>query len=68
MFLPAGSPLNGYGVDIVVGTASACAAFAALPGSSQCAQARAFALPDGPYFYLGPASALGMTAAPACAA
>jgi hypothetical protein len=68
LFLPAGSPLNREGVDIVVATASACAAFAALPGSSQCAQARAFALPNGPYFYLGPASALGMTAAPACAA
>ena len=68
LFLPAGSPLNREGVDIVVATASACAAFSALPDSSQCAQARAFALPGGPYFFLGPAAALGMTAAPACAA
>ena len=65
MFLPAASPLNPDGLDVIVATAAACRAFAALPGSAQCA-ARTFFLEGSLYYYLGAASALGMTAAPAC--
>ena len=65
MFLPAASPTNSDGVDIIVATAAACRAFAALPGSAQCT-VRTFFLDGSLYYYLGTASALGMTAAPAC--
>ncbi len=67
LILPAASPANPDSVDIVVATAAACRAFAALPGSAQCS-ARTFYAGGALYFYLGTASALGMTAAPACGA
>ena len=67
VYLPASSPLNGLGVDVIVASASACAAFAATPGAAaQCSPALPFALPGGAYTYLGTAASLGMTAAPSC--
>ena len=66
VFLPAAAPINSYGVDIIVACASACAAYSANGAATQCTGAT-FALPDGTYYYLGTASALGMTAAPTCA-
>ena len=67
VLLPAASPLNTYGVDIVVATASACAAFSSNAAATQCS-AFSYALSSGTYYYLGPASALGMTSTPSCAA
>ena len=67
VFLPASSPLNTYGVDIIVASASACAAYSSALGSAKCT-ASMYALPDGTYYFLGLASDLGMTAAPSCAA
>ena len=67
VLLPAASPLNGYGVDIIVASPAACAAFAATAAASRCG-AFSYALPGGTYFYLGAADALGMVAAPACGA
>ena len=67
ILLPAASPLNTYGVDIVVSTASACAAFAANAAATQCS-AFSYALASGTYYYLGTAAALGMAATPGCAA
>ena len=66
MFLPAASPLNSFGVDIIVASPAACAAFAANFAASQCG-ALAYALSAGTYYYLGTAAALGMTATPSCA-
>ena len=67
VFLPAASPLNTFGVDIIVASESACAAFTANAAASTCSTS-AYALPEGTYYYLGPAAALSMTAAPACGA
>jgi hypothetical protein len=66
VFLPAASPLNAIGVDIVVASPAACAAFAAAFSASQCS-ALTYALSTGTYYYLGTAAALGMTATPSCA-
>ena len=67
VFLPAATPLNTYGVDVIVATPAACAAFAANGAAATCS-ARTFVLPGGTYYYLGTASALGMAPAPSCAA
>ena len=67
VFLPAASPLNAYGVDVIVASAPACAAFAANFAAAQCSPL-AYALSGGTYHYLGTASALGMTATPSCGA
>ena len=66
LFLPAASPLNTAGGDVILASPSACAAYAALGGAVQCARERAFATDVGIMFYLGPAPALGMVPAPAC--
>ena len=66
MLLPATSPLNALGQDIIVASPGACAAIAAAPGAAQCALAQPYALPSGTFFYLGTAAALGMVATPAC--
>ncbi len=66
VFLPAASPLNANGVDIIVASPSACAAFSANFAAAQCAP-QAYTLSTGTYFYLGTAAALGMTATPSCA-
>jgi hypothetical protein len=68
VFLPAAAPLNTFGVDVILATPSACAAYARAASPFQCSLARAFPLPGGAYYYLAPAAALGMTATPACAA
>ncbi len=68
LFVPAASPLNPEGFDIILATPSACAALVALPGSATCNQARPFSSGGALYYYLGRADALGMAAAPACAA
>ena len=68
IFLPAASPLNSFGVDIIVASAPACAAFASNAAAARCSAGSTYALPEGTYYYLGAASALGMTAAPACSA
>lgn len=68
MFLPAASPLNAFGVDIIVASAPACAAFASNAAATRCSAASTYALPEGTYYYLGAAASLGMAAAPACAA
>ena len=66
-FLPSVSPLNTMGVDIIVASPSACAAFNASVGAAaRCDGARVYSLPSGLYHYLGTAAALGMTAAPSC--
>ena len=67
LFLPASAPGNGWGADAILATPGACAALAATPGAPPCASPpRAYALAGGTYLYLGPAAALGMSAAPAC--
>ena len=69
MFLPAASPLNTFGFDIVLATLKACAAFAATPNSPQCSLSGlvySLGSPPQPYFFLGGADALGMAAAPGC--
>ena len=68
MFLPAASPLNAFGVDIIVASAPACAAFASNAAATRCSAASTYALPEGTYDSLGAAASLGMAAAPACAA
>ena len=67
VFIPAASPLNSHGVDIIVASASACAAFAANRAANTCTSG-VFVLSEGTFYYLGRASALGMTAAPSCSA
>jgi hypothetical protein len=67
LFLPATAPGNAWGEDAILATPGACAALAATPGAPPCASPpSALALGGGTYRYLGPAAALGMTAAPAC--
>lgn len=66
MLLPATSPLNSLGQDIVVASPEACAAFAATPAAAQCATAQPYSLSSGTYYYLGTAAALGMVATPGC--
>ena len=68
LFLPAAAPINTAGVDLILASPSACAAFAAVGGASQCDRGRAFATDAGIMLYLGTAAALGMGPAPACAA
>jgi hypothetical protein len=68
VFLPSSSPLNTHGVDIIVASARACAAFASSTAGATVCSSVAYSLPDGIYYYLGRASDLGMTAAPACGA
>jgi len=68
LFLPSASPLNAEGVDIILASAPACAAYAALGGATQCAMGRAYAVDGAIRFFLGPAAALGMAPAPLCAA
>jgi hypothetical protein len=68
LFLPAAAPLNTAGVDLILASPSACAAFSAVGGAAQCDRSRAFATDAGIMFYLGIAAALGMGPAPACAA
>jgi hypothetical protein len=68
VYLPATSPLNDGGNDIVVATASTCAAYAAVASAAKCTAARTFVLPTGTYYYLGTAAALGMDATPGCPA
>jgi len=64
--LPATSAINTAGADIILAAPSACAAYAALGGATQCNRARAFSTDFGIMFYLGTAAALGMGAAPGC--
>ena len=66
--LPSTSYLNTIGEDVIVATASACDAYAALRAPTQCDRARTFVTDFGVRFYLGTAAALGMAAAPQCAA
>ena len=66
LFLPSASPLNPGGVDLVVASAAACAALAAQAGSPGCALSQPFVFGGAQYYNLGPASALGMTAATQC--
>jgi hypothetical protein len=54
-------------VDIIVASPAACAAFSAALSASQCS-ALSYALSTGTYYFLGTAAALGMAAAPSCAA
>lgn len=68
VFLPSTSPLNTYGVDIIVASSKACAAFASNTAGATTCSSTAYSLPDGVYYYLGRAVDLGMTAAPACGA
>ena len=68
VFLPAAAPLNTFGVDAILASPAACAAYVQAASPFQCSLARAFPLPSGAYYFLGTAAALGMTAAPACAA
>jgi hypothetical protein len=49
-----------------VASPQACAAFAQIPGASQCSLNRAFSLANGYYFYYGLAAELNMGPAPAC--
>ena len=65
VFIPATAPINTFGVDIIVASASACAAYANNGAKSSCS-ALTFVLPDGTYYYLGSALSLGMAAAPKC--
>lgn len=65
--LSAAAPANAFGVDIVVATPAACAAYANAPGSPTCTS-QSFPIGLATYFFLGAADALGMVAAPACAA
>ena len=67
LLLPAASQLNAYGLDVIVASPAACAAFAATLGASQCALAQPFYLPQGTFYYLGGAAALSMTTTPSCA-
>ena len=68
VFLPTTSPLNDGGEDLVIATASACAAYAAVAPAAKCTAARTYVLPTGTYYYLGTAAALGMAATPGCPA
>jgi len=65
VFVPATSPLNTFAVDIVVASPAACAAYEANSAAFTCG-ALTYALPDGTYYYLGTAAALGMAPAPSC--
>lgn len=65
VFVPATSPLNNVGVDIIVASPAACAAYEANGATARC-DARSYALPDGTYYYLGTAASLGMAPAPSC--
>lgn len=68
VILSAASPVNSFGVDIVVASASACASFASTAGSVLCST-QTFPIGTATtYFYLGTAAALNMIAAPSCAA
>ena len=67
VFLPASSPLNAAGIDLVLASAAACAAYSAAAAATQCTAAT-YALASGTYFYFGTAAALGMTATPGCSA
>jgi hypothetical protein len=53
-------------VDIILASFQTCASFSQIPGSNTCTMTRMFSLPSGIYYYLGTASQLSMTAAPAC--
>jgi len=66
LFLPASAALNTEGVDLIIASPAACAAYAAVGGPTQCNRARAFAAAGGLMFYLGAAAALGMGPAPTC--
>ena len=66
LFLPNASPLNPSNVDLVVASGAACAALAAQAGSPGCNLSQPFVLGGAQYYFLGPASALGMTAATQC--
>ncbi len=68
VYLPASSPLNTFDQDVIVASPSACTAFSSIEGSHTCNTTRAFSLPSGVYYYLGAASALGMTGTPNCGA
>ena len=68
--LPSVSPLNTWGADVVIASAPACAAFSASQGTQRCSTAvQVYVSAAGvPYYYLGSAAALGMTATPGCSA
>ena len=72
LLLPAVSPLNTWGADVIIASAPACAAFAAQQqgGAQACSAAGPVYVSAGglPYFYLGSAAALAMVATPACGA
>jgi NHL repeat len=68
LVLSAAAPANAAGVDIVVATAAACAAYAnaAAAGGAPTCGAATYPIAGVTYYYLGTASALGMIAAPVC--
>jgi hypothetical protein len=70
LLLPAVSPLNTWGADVIIASAPACAAFAAQQqgGAQACSAAGPVYVSAGglPYYYLGSAAALAMVATPAC--
>ena len=70
LLLPSVSPLNTWGADAILASAPACAAFSASQGSQRCSTAvQVHTSAAGvAYYYLGSAAALGMAAAPGCAA
>ena len=68
ILLSSASPLNAAGVDIVVASQSACAAFIALSPAGAaplCDMTRRYVVAGALYHYRGTASELGMEAAPA---
>jgi hypothetical protein len=66
VFLPSSSPLNRFGVDIIVASAQACAAFAANTAGASTCSSTSYSLSNGVYFYLGRAADLGMAPGGAC--
>ena len=61
------SRLSSFGFDIIVATASTCTAYANLNGGTlSCNTAVSFVVSNSRYFYLGPASALGMEPTNSC--
>ena len=66
VILSAASPVNSYGVDIVVASASACASFANTAGSVLCLSQSFPIGTSTTYYYLGTAAALNMIASPSC--
>ena len=65
LVLSSSSPLNGRGVDIVIATPEACAAWAAASGFV-CTASETYAIAGVLYYFAGTAASLNMEASGVC--